>query len=332
MSALQVARDGAPPDEGRGVPSSELGPPGHVEAVADDGWRLDLLELAPPGGTRAHAVAVLGHAMMVDRRTLFAPDRPSLAATLARTGVHTLVADLRGHGSSGPRADEGGRFDYDALVADTGCLVACARARAPGLPLFLVGNSLFGHTSLAWLGAHPDAPVAGVVGFGVCIWNGRFTASTARYWAKRALIAASAPVVRRLGRLPARRLGLGTVDEPAGYWQSTVTWLAEERWGAGVAGRGGRDYAAGLARVRCPVLSVVSDGDRFLAHPDDAALFAAALPRHELLRLGRHARAPALRGLRPGHVAMVASPRSEPLWRHVAGWIEARARDASREP
>ncbi|MBI4956168.1 MAG: alpha/beta hydrolase [Myxococcales bacterium] len=328
MSVAHVARDGAPV-EGRGVPASELGPPGHVAVVARDGWRLDLLELAPPAGTGAHAVAVLGHAMMVDRRTLYTPDRPSLAATLARAGVHTLVADLRGHGASGPRAEQGGSFDYDALVADTADLVASARARAPGLPVFLVGNSLFGHSSLAWLGAHPDAPVAGVVGFGVCIWNGRFTASTARYWAKRALIAASAPVVRRLGRLPARRLGIGTVDEPAAYWQSTVAWLAEERWGAD---GGGRDYAAGLARVRCPVLSVVSDGDRFLAHPDDAALFAAALPRHELLRLGRHAREPALSGLRPGHVAMVASPRSEPLWRHVARWIEARARDASRDP
>ena len=287
---------------------------------ARDGFELRLRDVAPAGP--AKAVAVLGHAMMVDGRTMYASTRPSLAGVLAAAGIHCLVADLRGHGESGPTAAEGGSYDYDELVGDTEHYLALARDRGAGAPVFLVGNSLFGHTSLAYLGQHPDTPVAGVVGFAVNIWNGRFTSTAARYWAKRAVVAASRPVVGVLGRLPARRLRLGTVDEPAAYWQSLLDWVPTERW----ASADGRDYHAALHRVDAPVLCVVSDGDRLLGHPDDAELFTAPLRHREVLRVGPHCNEPSLRGLRPGHVEMVSSPTCVPLWRHVARWILRQAR------
>jgi predicted alpha/beta hydrolase len=280
---------------------------------AADDFRLHLTELAPTEAPRA--VAVLGHAMMVDARTLFREDRPSLAATLAAAGIHVVVADLRGHGKSGPVGRDA-RHRYDDLVADVGVYVAHARALHPELPLALVGNSLFGHAALAYLGLHPEAPVDRVVGFAVNIWNRRWTSSRPRWWRKRALIAASAALTRTLGYLPVRRLGFGTTDEPLTYWSSMLRWVPEGRWD----GAGG-DYAALLPRVRAELLAVVSDGDPLLCHPDDGALFVRGVPRSELLRVGPGCLVAELRGLSPGHVEMVSSPRCEALWRYVAAWI-----------
>jgi predicted alpha/beta hydrolase len=281
-------------------------------------WRLSVIDLCPP---EPWGVAILGHAMMVDRRTLYRGDRPSLAGTLAEEGMRVLVADLRGHGKSGPRAQEGGSWTYDDLVADVEVYLALARELEPGLPVALLGNSLFGHVALCHLGMHPDEPVAALVGFAINIWNERWTASRARWWLKRALVGASAPIVSRQGRLPARRLGLGSDDEPLAYWQSMLRWVPGNRWDAD----DGSDYAALLARVAPPALVVVSEGDRLLAQPDDALLFTAPLER-EVLRLGSACSAPRLRGMAPGHVEMVASPRMLPLWRHVASWVKSCAR------
>jgi predicted alpha/beta hydrolase len=281
--------------------------------AASDGFRLHLVELVP--SAEARAVAVLGHAMMVDGRTLYRDDRPSLARTLAEAGIVVIVADLRGHGASGP-VGRHARHSYEELVDDVGSYIAHARALRPELPLTLVGNSLFGHASLAHLGLHPEAPVARVVGFAVNIWNKRWTSSRTRWWKKQALVAASAVVTRSLGYLPVERLGLGTTDEPLAYWRSMLRWVPGDRWD-GAEG----DYAALLGRVQAPLLAVVSDGDKLLCHPDDGALFVRALGRCELLRLGPGCAVPELRGLTPGHVEMVSHPRCEPLWRHVGRWI-----------
>src|SRR5690606_34231593 len=116
-----------------------------------------------------------------------------------------------------------------------------------------------------------------------------------------------------IGYLPARRLGLGSEDEPAGYWSSMQRWVPGNTWDSDE----GMDYAAAMSRIDIPVLQVVSEGDRLLCHPDDGAAFVRALPRSELLCLGR---AP-WSGLAPGHVEMVAHPRCQPLWRWVAEWL-----------
>ena len=282
---------------------------------ADDGWRLDVVDLLPVGPPRG--LIVVGHAMMVDRRTIYRQDRPSLCGTLSDHGFRVLALDLRGHGGSGPSVARGGSWSYDDLVADVGVYLRHARALAPELPIGLVGNSLFGHLTLAWLGLHPEAPVAAVVGFAVNIWNRRWDASSWRGAVKRALLSTSRPLAQGLGRLPVRRLGLGQVDEPLSYWR---TMLARDRWGSPA----GVDYAVNLPRVQAPFLHVLSDGDRLMSHPDDALLFSASLPAREVLRLGKGCREPNLLGLRPGHVEMVASPRFEPLWRHTAGWLASK--------
>src|SRR5262245_9684351 len=123
--------------------------------AAEDGFRLHLVDLPAEGAARA--VVVAGHAMMVDGRTIYRADRPSLAATFAAQGLRPLVPAFRGHGLSGPTGRRA-RHTYDELVSDVGVYLRHARALAPELPVVLVGNSLFGHAALAYLGAHADTP------------------------------------------------------------------------------------------------------------------------------------------------------------------------------
>ncbi|MGZ3406752.1 MAG: alpha/beta fold hydrolase, partial [Polyangia bacterium] len=148
-----------------------------------DGWVLrgEIVVAAPPV-----AVAVVGHAMMVDRRTLDRPRGRGLVSSLAARGVACVVADLRGHGRSGPRADEGGDWSYDDLVEhDVPTLVAFARSRFPDLPLTCVGHSLFGHVSLAHLARHPDADVDALVLLAVNVANPSWRRRTLDYARRR---------------------------------------------------------------------------------------------------------------------------------------------------
>ena len=279
-----------------------------------DAWALHVREVGPEDGARG--VVVAGHAMMVDGRTLLRGDRPCLARALADAGYRVLVPDLRGHGRSGPRAGAGGDWTYDDLVADVGELIDFARAIAPGRPLVLLGHSLFAHVALAYLGLRPCAPVVALVMVGADVWLPEAEPSRAVWALKRALLAASGAVVRGLGRLPARALRLGTDDEASGYWRS-FDRLPAEGW----RGLDGRDYGWASTRVACPVLHVVSEGDRLLARPASARALSARVPRRELWHLGRTGE-PDLDRAPPGHMALVTDPASAPLWHAVARWLD----------
>jgi predicted alpha/beta hydrolase len=289
-----------------------------------DGWRLSVLDVTPVA--KAKLVAIVGHAMMVDRRTVYRADRPSLCGTLADASIRVLVPDLRGHGASGPHAADGGDWTYDDMIDDVGRYISLAQQLEPGVPIVLVGNSLFGHLSLAHVGAIDDAPVAALVGFAVNIWNARWNVGRHRWWLKRGLIALSRPVVERLGYLPTKRIRLGSNDESRDYWRGMMRWVGSDTW----TSHSGDCYAERLAKVERPFLHVLSHGDRLLCRPDDALLFSEALGAYrEVLLLGDGNSPAALRGLRPGHVEMVSDPACLSLWRHVADWLLATAARAA---
>ena len=303
-----------PPTTHHDPPTTPRDPPLTHRVPAPDGWILDVMDLVPAGPPRA--IIVGGHAMMVDRRT-YRParndDRPGLARTLVEAGFRVLLADLRGHGRSGPLPREGGDWSYDQLVGDTEVYVALARQLAPELPVVLLGHSLFAHTSLAWLGQHPQAPVAAHVALAMDVWLRDCEPSRARWLVKRGVMAAAASIARAHGHFPATRLRLGNMDESAGYWTDIARNVRHGTWTA----RDGTDYRAGLARVRCPCLHVVSVHDRLYARPASALRLTSAIPQRTVWQLGRD---PGLTDLRPDHMGLLTGD-SEPLWRAVAAWL-----------
>lgn len=183
----------------------------------------------------ARGVVVLMHGVRADRSSQAARMRLFRAA-----GYHTVAFDFQAHGESpGRRITFGAREQHDAVAA-----VQAARARFPGLPVAVVGQSMGGAAALLAgerLGA--DALVVEAV-----------YATVERATANR--------LGMRLGRIGAAAAPLLTAQLPLR---------------TGVAPASLRPAEA-IARVLAPVLVAGGAKDRH-AQPDETrALYAAAPP------------------------------------------------------
>jgi acylglycerol lipase len=83
-----------------------------------------------------------------------------VAEQLVATGLAVFAVDLRGRGTS-----DGERFyvnDFDDYVSDVASVVALAKSREPGLPLFLLGHSAGGVVSCLYTLEH-QPEIAGLI-------------------------------------------------------------------------------------------------------------------------------------------------------------------------
>lgn len=281
-----------------------------------DGWslRADVRE----AGQTPVGIAVLAHALM-SRRTEF--DRPTgagLASFLAERGWRVVAFDFRGHGDSRPAPRVGSGVTYDDLVTrDLPTICAFARSLAARRqPLVVVGHSLGGHTALAAQGTGA-IEVQAIVGFGASPWLPQLEPSRARWLVKRAALGAASAVARRVGRFPARALRLGSDDVARGCLEDLQRFA---RTGAWTSADGRVDYLVSLARVRIPVLQVVSEGDRFECSPECGERLAARCGGpHEVVRIARGDDG----GRPPGHMGLVVSSRVRSAWERVEAWMRA---------
>lgn len=295
------------------------GPLSH-EVITDDGWRLDVEVHA---AEKPVAVAVLGHAMMVDRRSMDRPRGAGLASRLAGLGIQVHLADLRGHGASGPTADEGGAWSYDDIVhRDLPALVHDARARHPDLPVFLVGHSLAGHCAAAAAGSAAFAdPPDGYVFFAVNIWARGLDGSPWRDLLRARDTLVFLLVALVLGRFPSKALRMGPTSEARPYVRDLARFFFSGRW---TSRDGQHDYLANLAHVRGPVLALGGKGDRLMAHPENLRRWTEAMTGADtdvrILGAGDL-------GLTkdPGHMELVTDAGSAQVWDEVGRWIRARA-------
>ena len=269
-------------------------------------WSLAVSEFPAEG--RARGVVVASHAMMCNRRTLDRPRGGGLASTLAKAGLHVYTFDMRGHGESTPNAAAGGRWTYDDVVnGDIPAMVAWAHARHPELRLALFGHSLSGHGGLLWLGITPDAPVDAAVLYAANLWIPQFDDRKLRWLRKRATLAMWSLLSRPLGYFPARRMKMGSDDEPLALVRDFSRW-ADTNGCARISD--GLDYLAHRERVRVPVLAFVGGRDRVLCAEECSAKFLAPVPDHTLEVV-------------PGadHISLVTREHSRGAWERTAGWL-----------
>ncbi len=278
----------------------------------EDGW---ILRGEQRAGHDARAVVVLGHAMMVDRRTLDRPRGRGLASALVDAGLEVVVMDARGHGESGPGAHEGGRWDYDDVVRfDVPAMVEAGRAAAAGRPVALLGHSLIGHAAMIAAGLRPDRAPDAIVAFAPNLWAGSLEPSPAMRLTKGALLEAWAALSRARGLFDPAPFGMGRTAEAQPYVAQFAQMWRRDR----LESPDGEDYEAALGRATLPVLAVASDNDRLLARPASVARFAALATRADVeLRVLRGPDAPT-------HAGFVTDERSRGLWRETARWIERR--------
>lgn len=277
-----------------------------LHTVQAAGWSLAVSEFPARGQPRG--VVVAGHAMMANRRTLDRPRGQGLASTLAEAGLHVYTFDVRGHGESKPAAADGGRWIYDDIVnGDVPAMVAWARDRHPDLRLGLLGHSLIGHASLLWLGITPEAPVDALVLYATNLWIPQCETRRARWLRKRATLAMWLLLSRPFGYFPARRLRMGTDDEPLSLVKDFRRWATS---GGCARLSDGVDYLAGRERVKQPVLAFVGEKDDLLCVEECCARFLAPVPNHTIRSV-------------PGadHMTLVTRDSSRPAWQETAAWF-----------
>lgn len=283
-----------------------------IRATTADGWTLRGERLVRED---APAVAVLGHAMMVDRRTLDRPPGAGLASALHAAGLDVSWLDARGHGESGPRADEGGRFSYDDFVRrDVPALVAHGRAIARGRPVAIVGHSLIGHAAMIAAGLAPDRAPDAIVAFAPNLWAPHLEPSARLRALKGATLASWLAVTRARGYFDPAPFGVGRVPLAEPYVRQFLAM-----WRADRLGHGELDYEDALARARVGVLAFSSANDRLFGRPESVERFVGLMERartEHVVLTGPDA---------PDHMGFVTSGRSAALWRRTASWIRGLA-------
>lgn len=125
-----------------------------------DGLRLPVRSWLPPGPPRAVILALHG---MNDYSNFFDDAGRSLAAR----GIAAYAYDQRGFGA----APQPGIFSSSrAMAADARAALALLAARHPGVPLYLLGESMGGAVALVAADAG-DLPVKGVILSAPAVWG-----------------------------------------------------------------------------------------------------------------------------------------------------------------
>ncbi len=130
-------------------------------AILADGYRLPLRLWEPPGAVAAVAIGVHG---FNDYHQSFA----DLGPVLARKGVAFLAYDQRGFGATEQRGIWPGMAP---LASDLRTLLDLLRQRYPGVPRYLVGESMGGAVTLLALDGAGAPAVEGLVLIAPAVWG-----------------------------------------------------------------------------------------------------------------------------------------------------------------
>ncbi len=128
--------------------------------IAADGAALPLSVWQPQGPPRAIVLALHG---FNDYRGAFAEVGPFLAAR----GIASYAYDQRGFGATAGRGIWPG---VETLVDDARTVAALLRQRHPGLPLYLLGESMGGAVAMSLLAETPEA-ANGAVLVAPAVWG-----------------------------------------------------------------------------------------------------------------------------------------------------------------
>jgi len=150
----------APPGPGAAAPQILERPLGPLRFVTGDGYELLLRRWLPAGEPRAVILALHGfndHSRFIE----------TAATAWAAAGIATYAYDQRGFGTAPNRGLWAGSAAYSG---DAAAAVWLLHARHPGVPLYLLGESMGGAVALVTLASQPDLPVAGAILAAPAVW------------------------------------------------------------------------------------------------------------------------------------------------------------------
>jgi alpha-beta hydrolase superfamily lysophospholipase len=129
--------------------------------VLADGARLPYRAWRPQGAPRAVVLAL--HGFNDSRNAWEIP-----AEDFSRAGVLLVAPDQRGFGAAPNRGIFAGA---ETMADDAAQMARLLRARHPGLPLFLLGESMGGAVAMVAAAQNPPPPVDGVILLAPAVWG-----------------------------------------------------------------------------------------------------------------------------------------------------------------
>jgi predicted alpha/beta hydrolase len=290
-----------------------------------DGWSLSLRTSQPAGTPKASIL--LSPGMMLDGRAMDRPPGAGLASFFRNRGYLVTTLDLRGHGSSRPRASRKVDWNFDDLVLqDIPAAVGAVRQRHPTLPLAWLGHSLSAHAGVVAAGLHTDLGLDALVALCPGPWLRVLEPSRMVWWGKRLLLLAWSALTVPFGRFPAHALGMGTNDESRGFVGQHVQWGRDPGWHSS---DGAIDYLAALRRVAVPSLVVSAEGD-VLCRPAQVERFSQLVGNDATPGVYWHVGRQRLGSSHePGHMGVLTAPPALRLWEEMELWIETAIRRES---
>ncbi len=129
-------------------------------ALMDDGYRLPVARWRPAGAPQAVVLALHG---FNDYHNAFV----EVAKALSSHGMVTYAYDQRGFGAT---AERGLWPGTERLVADARAMARLVRRAHPGLPFYLIGESMGGAVAMVLLGQEDAPPVDGAVLIAPAVW------------------------------------------------------------------------------------------------------------------------------------------------------------------
>ena len=294
-----------------------LGHPSEVISLTTASGRTLAVEMREPARRRAGTVILL-HSMMASRRIWNSPREQGVVSALNDAGLRTLALDFRGHGDSGPGASKGSTWSYDDLVReDVPALCAAARERWPERSAH-AGRPFAGRPRFARLGVDiaRRARRHGALGDQhLAPERGAQSASLRQEGGDGAVLRGGHARARILpvphARLRVRRRGR--------RFHGGLDRLVEAR--PLDQRRQAVDYRSTMGRIRIPILSIASSGDRYLCTASSAARFIkhapAANTTFEVVRRADNG------GTAPDHMQLVTTRAAASVWPRIAEFCKA---------
>jgi len=256
-----------------------------------------------PAAGEAWATMVIAPAMGV-RQDFYAP----FARFMAENGVHVTTFDYSGMGFSRRGSLRGVAVDVLGWARELDTVLAEAHARAPQLPLTMVGHSLGGQ--LLGVLEHNRHIAAAV---NVTAGSGYYRLNRRMWWQVRLLWFVVMPVLTALfGYFPGKRLRM-VGDLPAGVAWQWRSWCLHPDY---LVGRvtGAREA---FLRVAAPVLAWSFADDGII--PREAVESLDRFHRNAALE-HRHVAAGEL-GRAIGHFGFFSEASRADLWRRTLDWL-----------
>jgi len=280
---------------------------------ANDGAELAVTHIPRQGKGGSALPVILLHGNYTARNFCISPKVIGMGACLSKEGFDVWIPELRGHGMS-PKGD-----NFQAITAedqiryDVPAIHRCVTDETGAASLHWIGHSIGGVFILAALSAGwlPKDEVCSLVSFGSQISKGEgYLKIPPLAWLLSFLL-------KRIGHLPAQRLGLGPEIESAGTMIEMINWKKfRGRWRS----LEGIDYWAGFQRIDIPYLAFAGAADRN-DPPEGCRLMVD--------KLGSSDKMLTVLGKRQGfmkdydHVGMVVSREAvDEVWPLVSAWLK----------